>query len=218
MLELFAGFFIRELLTLLGVILAAVFLFRPGIARGRGGAMLGVTGLVAFPAFLFWIGADMHVHQSKETAFCLSCHEMYPYGQSLTEPEQALAGLHFQNYFVPRNEACYTCHTHYTLYGGIQAKLTGLRHMWHSYVAGVPDPIHLYGEYRNRECLRCHAEAPSFLNASAHEGQFQAIHDEEVSCLLCHGPIHDVKEGEVRAAVDGTRRFRLPELVAGGMQ
>jgi nitrate/TMAO reductase-like tetraheme cytochrome c subunit len=215
-LELLAGLLVREVLTLLGVALAAIFLIRPWLARARTGAMVGAIALLGFPAFLFWIGADVHVHQSKETTFCLSCHSMYPYGQSLTEPDKALAGVHFQNYFVPRDEACYTCHTNYTLFGGIQAKFTGLQHMWHAYVAGVPDPIQLYGEWNNRECLRCHAEAPSFLEQPAHEGQIPAMQDNDLSCLLCHGPMHGVEKGEVRAAIEGRKEFRLPTSGMGG--
>jgi cytochrome c-type protein NapC len=217
-LELFAGLLVRELLTALGVLLAAIFLLRPGLARRRAGAMLGTIGLAGFPAFLFWVGADVHVNHSKETTFCLSCHSMYPYGQSLTRADEGmLAAVHFENYYVPRAEACYTCHTDYTLYGGLKAKFTGLQHMWHAYVAGVPDPIQLYREYGNRECLRCHSGAPTFVQQPAHEGQIPQMEDGELSCLLCHGPMHGVEEGEVQAAIERSKEFQFPPgLQIGG--
>ena len=211
MLELFPGLMLPGLLTAIGVLLAGAFLLRPGLARGRAGAVFGSVALLGVPAFLLWVGVDQHVQHSKATTFCLSCHAMWPYGESLTESDEALlAAVHFENRYVPEDAACYSCHTEYTLYGGLKAKLSGLDHMWHAYVAGVPDPIHLYNDYRNRECLRCHEGAPSFRQQPAHEGQLQALKEEELSCLLCHGPVHAVEEGEVTAAIEGRREFRLP--------
>lgn len=217
MLELFPELWISGLFTALGVLLGVLFLARPSLARSRSGALLGALALGGLPLFLLWIGMDVHVQHSKETDFCLSCHSMLPYGQSLTEAEEGmLAGVHFEHHYVPQEYACYSCHTEYTLYGGLKAKFAGLQHMWHSYVVGVPDPIELYGDYANRECLRCHEGVPSFVQQPAHEGQLEELSEGALSCLLCHGPLHGVEEGEVTAALEGRTRFRLPETLGRG--
>lgn len=217
MLELFPGLLLPGLLTALGVLAALAFLVRPELARGRGGAVAGAVGLLGLPALLLWVGIDHHVQLSKDTEFCLSCHSMDPYGASLTHREEGLlAAVHFGNRYVDPQHACYACHTSYTMYGGLQAKIGGLQHMWHAYVAGVPDPIELYAEYENRECLRCHGGRPSFLQQPAHQGQIQQMQEEDLSCLLCHGPVHGVEEGEVSAALEGRRDFARPDLGGKG--
>jgi len=215
--ELFPPLVLTGALTLLGVALAAILLARPAVARGRGGAVLGVVALLFFPLALYWFGMDVHMHHTKETAFCLSCHAMHPYGESLTELEEGmLAAVHFQSRYVPKQEACYTCHTQYTLYGGVQAKIAGVQHVWHNYVAGVSDPIQLYEPYQNRDCLRCHESTPAWRQQPAHQGQLQMMRDEEISCLTCHGPLHGVEEGEVTAAIEGRGEFALPQGVFDG--
>jgi cytochrome c-type protein NapC len=70
-----------------------------------------------------------------------------------------LAAAHFQNHRVPADEACYTCHTNYAMFGGMKAKIGGLRHIYVYYLGKPPQPadIKLYEPYNNRECLHCHA-------------------------------------------------------------
>lgn len=41
-----------------------------------------------------------------------------------------VAAAHFQNHRVPADEACYACHTDYVFYGGLRAKMRGLRHIY----------------------------------------------------------------------------------------
>lgn len=62
----------------------------------------------------------------------------------------------------------------------------------------------------NRECLHCHENVLSFRQHAAHQAAMAKRTSGEVSCLLCHGRVHDVEQGEVRAAVTGERRFTLP--------
>lgn len=219
MLELFPGLLLPGLLTALGVLLAVVLLVRPSLARHRRGAVIGTMALLGVPLFLLWVGMDQHVQESKDTSFCLSCHAMHPYGESVTEKgyeEGNLAAVHFQNRYMPRKQACYTCHTQYTMFGGLEAKWAGVQHLWSAYVAGVPDPIELYGEYQNRDCLRCHQERPTFLNQAAHQGSIQQMVEGDLSCLLCHAPMHGVEEGEVTAAIEESKDFRMPHIGGPG--
>lgn len=214
MLELFPGLMLQTLTTALAVVLAVALLLRPRWVRRPGGVVFASVTVVALPLLLLFMGASQHIEHTKETVFCLGCHAMYPYGQSLLEEEQGvLAAAHYQDGLVPPEHACFSCHTEYTLFGGLRAKTKGLQHMWYAYVAGVPDPIALYDPYSNRECLYCHGSARSFRTQPAHEGSIPQMADNELSCLLCHGPAHGVEPGEVHAAEEGTRDFRLPEAV-----
>ena len=125
---------------------------------------------------------------------------MEPYGQSLhVDDPFHLAAAHFQNHRVPPDEACYTCHTNYAMFGGVKAKLGGLRHLYVYYLGKPPKPadIKLYEPYNNRECLHCHAGARSFEEGAVHIADPTLLADiklNKVSCLSsgCHQVVHDV--------------------------
>src|SRR5207248_5717469 len=134
--------------------------------------------------------------RSKQTSFCLSCHIMEPYGRSLHVDDKSwIPAAHFQNSRVPRDEACYTCHTQYTLYGGFRSKMRGLHHIWVQYVAGAKPPIHLYEPYNNRECLHCHAGARGFEEEPTHQAAMDELTSNKTSCLTagCHDTSHNVE-------------------------
>jgi len=177
------------------VVLAALPALRPALTRGRRGRILAFVTLFLLPALLTAGGLKAHMEQAKSTEFCLSCHVMEPYGDSLwTEDAAYLAASHFQNRRVPREAACYSCHTDYTMFGDVNAKIRGLRHVWVQYVSGPPAPeeIELYSPYRNRECLHCHGGARAFLENDFHVEMLAELRSEETSCLDCHGDVHDV--------------------------
>ena len=55
---------------------------------------------------------------------------MEAYGKSLRIDDPSyIPASHFQNNRIPRNEACYTCHTNYAMFGGVKAKIGGLKHL-----------------------------------------------------------------------------------------
>ena len=56
------------------------------------------------------------------------------------------------------------------MFGGIKAKLGGLKHIYVYYLGTPPSPenIKLYEPYNNRECLHCHAGARSFEEGAVH--------------------------------------------------
>ena len=99
-----------------------------------------------------------------------------------------------QNKRVPREDACFVCHTSYAMYGDIEAKLKGLQHVWVNYVTGPPDELALYEPYQNRECLYCHASARSFEENDFHLDSRTELETNEFSCLECHTPVHDIAE------------------------
>src|ERR1044071_8706174 len=128
-----AAFFIVSICLIVGVIL------RPEITAARPGKILAFVTLFVLPVIAGGLGLSEHFETSKQTAFCLSCHVMQPYGKSLyVDDKRYLAAAHFQNHRIPVDEACYTCHTDYVLYGGVRAKIRGMRHVYIQYLGHVP--------------------------------------------------------------------------------
>jgi cytochrome c-type protein NapC len=179
------------------IFIALVAIWRPSLAMQGGGRVYGFVALFILPALAALGGLSAHVEHSKTTGFCLSCHVMEPYGQSLhIDDPQHLPALHWQNGNVPRDAACYACHTDYTLYGDLHAKLRGLRHVYVQYLGRIPARLHLYRPYNNRECLHCHAGTRPFLEASPHKDEpdtMTRIATSRLSCLTegCHSITHD---------------------------
>ena len=160
------------------------------------GSLIGlivVTGILVASMSL-----ETHMENSKRTEFCLSCHAMETHGMSLyVDDKEYIPAVHFQNHRIPKDQACFTCHTSYTMYGDYAAKLRGLRHLYYQYIAGIPDTIRLYEPYNNRECLHCHDGARSFEQQPIHSstpGLLDSIKTNKMSCLSggCHDIAHDV--------------------------
>lgn len=189
------------------IALIALLVIRPAITVTRGGKILAFVGLFIFPLLSGWMGYSAHVERSKSTNFCLSCHVMEQHGRSLLADDRSfLAATHFQNNLVRRDQACYTCHTDYTMYGDLNAKIRGMRHVWVQYFGTEPRPeeIRLYTPYNNRECLHCHLGARSFEEGATHnaeEGRMALIRANQLSCGSsgCHDIVHNIRElGTVR--------------------
>ncbi len=169
--------------------------FRPSLTKARGGKILAFAALFVVPLLATGLGTATHLEHSKSTEFCLSCHVMEPYGRSLAiDDSEYLPAVHFQNGLVDRGHACFDCHTSYTMYGDLQAKLRGLKHVWVNYLGTVPEKLELYEPYQNRECLHCHAGARSFAENEFHADDLEALLGGETSCLECHEFVHAVQE------------------------
>ncbi len=183
---------------LLSAALVGLLVFRPGITGTRGGKMLAFPVLFLLPLLCIAMGVTSEVERSKSTSFCLSCHIMQPYGRSLyVDDPSYLAGSHFQNHRVPAEQACYTCHTNYAMFGGIRAKIHGLQHVYVQYLGTPKQPLHLYEPYNNRECLHCHLGARSFEEGAVHNADpdlLPAVKANKMSCLSsgCHDVVHNV--------------------------
>jgi nitrate/TMAO reductase-like tetraheme cytochrome c subunit len=193
---------IALLLFLIAVtaILIAVLVLRPGLTTTPGGKILAFFVLFLLPLVCLGMGTTYHIDHSKETQFCLSCHEMEPFGKSLMVDDPAhLPAAHFQNHRVPAGEACFTCHTTYAMFGDVRAKMHGLRHVYVHYLRTPPAPeaIRLYDPFNNRECLHCHLGARSFEEGAVHNADpdlLPAIKTNKTSCLSsgCHEVAHNV--------------------------
>ena len=150
-------------IAVLDGVLIVLLKLRPALALAPGGKMLAFMALFLLPTPVLAQGLAHRLEQSKSTGFCLSCHVMEPYGQSLlVDSEEQLPANHFQNRRIDRNQACYTCHTSYAMFGDVQAKIAGVKHLFVNFLGTIPEPLTLYQLYQNRECLHCHSDARSF--------------------------------------------------------
>lgn len=182
------------------IVVACLVVLRPGLTVVRGGKILAFLGLFIFPAMAAMLGFESHLERSKETSFCLTCHIMGPYGRSLyVDDPSFIPAAHFQNARVPRDQACYTCHTDYSIYGGFKSKIRGLHHIYAQYLTTPKQPIKLYSAYNNRECLHCHLGARSFEQGAVHTADPQTMQDiknNKLSCTSsgCHANVHNVAQ------------------------
>ncbi|MEM8964570.1 MAG: NapC/NirT family cytochrome c [Acidobacteriota bacterium] len=181
-------------IALVSVVLIALLASRPQLTRGHAGKAIAFVAMFVLPSLVTAVGVQVHLERAKSTEFCLSCHEMEPYGESLHVADPTwVAANHFLSNRVARDQACYTCHTQYTMFGDVNAKLAGLKHLWIHYTGDIPETIELYQPYNNRECLHCHGAARNYLENEFHDGMIAEMASGEVSCLDCHGPVHDVE-------------------------
>lgn len=182
------------------IALLVPLVLRPNVTVAQGGRVFAFLAITVVPVLAGVLGLEEHMERSKTTAFCLSCHPMEKYGRSLhVDDISFIPASHFQFGRVPRETACFSCHTNYTMFGDYKAKLTGLHHVYVEYLGRVPDKLALYEPYNNRECLHCHSESRSFLEAVSHKsepGRMQAIGANQLSCLSkgCHDTAHGIDQ------------------------
>ncbi len=182
------------------VVLAILLATRAELTRARGGKILAFITLFILPVVAVGLGYSEHMERATSTEFCLSCHVMHDFGRSLyVDDPSYIPAAHFQNNLVPRNHACYTCHTDYTMFGTFHAKLRGLRHIYVQYIGTVPKPadIKLYTAFNNRECLHCHAGMRAFEEEPKHiknPDMMRQIASNQLSRISahCHDTVHNV--------------------------
>lgn len=184
----------------LTIVLALFSGLRSKLAQSNEGKALAIVGLLVLPALSAWFGFEEQMNRAESTKFCLSCHVMNDYGKSLLVDDPSyVPAHHYQNNLVPRDHACYTCHTDYAMFGTAYAKMRGMRHVLVQYFGTVPKPeeIKLYEAYNNRECLHCHLGGRKFEDSPKHAklpNMLADIKSNHLSCTSskCHDTIHDV--------------------------
>lgn len=188
------------ILAALTIVIAVFVGLRSGFTQSREGKVLAFIGLLVLPVICGVFGFQEQMTRAESTNFCLSCHVMTDYGKSLyIDDPSYIPARHFQNNYVPRDHACYTCHTDYAMFGTTRSKLRGMRHVLVQYFGTVPKPedIKLYEAYNNRECLHCHLGARKFEEATKHlklPGMLADMKSNKLSCTSskCHDTVHDV--------------------------
>jgi hypothetical protein len=175
------------------VAVPAMLILAWGLVRGRLPAPMGVMGLVLTVA-AYGLGMLMVMEESKDVRFCGSCHLMTPIVTSLRATDgSSLAAVHFTRGLVPTNEACYTCHSGYGIWGTFGAKKAGTMHMLHNLTGHYALPLELNGPFDIASCLGCHAGAASFRNVEAHQDPDvqQALLSHTMACTgACHPAAH----------------------------
>lgn len=192
--------FIEVLFISITLVLAILVAARAELTRAKGGKVLAFLALFILPAMAVWVGFSEHMQRAESKQFCLSCHVMNDFGRSLyVDDPSYIPAKHFQNNLVPRDHACYTCHTDYTMFGTVHAKFRGLRHIYVQYLGKVPQPadIKLYTPFNNRECLHCHAGTRSMEEEPKHSktpDMMSRINSNQMSCMAanCHDTVHEV--------------------------
>jgi cytochrome c-type protein NapC len=191
---------IEVLFIIIVLVLAVLVAARAELTRAGGGKILAFLALFILPSLAVWVGFSEQMERAESTKFCLSCHVMHDFGRSLYADDPSfLPAAHFQNNLVPRDHACYTCHTDYTMFGTLHSKMRGLHHIYVQYLGTIPQPadIKLYTPFNNRECFHCHAGARDFEEEPSHSktpDMMSRIKSNQMSCMTanCHDVVHDV--------------------------
>ena len=188
------------------MVMVAVLTFgiawRPEFTATRGGKIFAFLALCILPVLSNWAGFQKQMDRSTSTKFCMSCHVMADFGKSLyVDDKSFVPAAHFQNNFVPRDHACFTCHTDYTMFGDYKAKLRGVHHVWVQYFGKIPkaEDIKLYIPYNNRECLHCHGGSRKFEDSSSHHktpDMLEKTISGQLSCTAsdCHDTVHNIAD------------------------
>ena len=192
-------------LIILGIVVSLV------IYRGRqteGSALwLHLLTLGVLPLVLLAIGNFATLEYATEVKFCGSCHlTMKPYIDDLHNAKsQSLASLHAQNRFAPGTE-CYSCHANYGIHGTLEAKLTGLRHVYKYNTGTYELPLKMPHAFENTLCLKCHNGAKRFMAQEVHldSGKVsEELRSNQTECISCHGPAHEIPKVKKASASGG---------------
>jgi nitrate/TMAO reductase-like tetraheme cytochrome c subunit len=174
------------------VALPAIALLVLGLLRGRLPASFTAAGLL-LPFAAYGLGSLYVMEGSKQTEFCGSCHIMTPILASVRGADGSLASIHYMRGLVPYDQACYTCHSGYGIWGNFDAKVAGLSHMARTVTGDYELPLKMWAPFDIDSCLGCHAHAPSFRNVEAHQDADlqKALLAREMSCTgVCHPEAH----------------------------
>jgi nitrate/TMAO reductase-like tetraheme cytochrome c subunit len=184
--------------AILVVLYAAVKVYR-GQMQGFAAKGLLFAGIVLLPIFTVSTGMLLVFVRAERVEFCGSCHHaLESFVDDMRNPQsEGLAAVHFKNRYIASNQ-CYECHTSYGLFGTFQAKLAGIAQVSRYYTRTYEVPLKMLKPYSNEDCLKCHAASMKWLSHQVHTpaGMGEALFDDDVSCMDCHGTAHHVAEGE----------------------
>ena len=184
--------------AILVVLYAVVRVYR-GQVQGFAARGLLFAGIVLLPIFTVSTGMLLVFVRAERVEFCGSCHRaLKRYVDDMLDPQcEGLAAAHFKNRYIASNQ-CYECHTSYGLFGTFQAKVVGIAQVSRYYTRTYEVPLTMAKPYSNEDCLKCHAASMKWLSHRVHTpaGVGEALFDDEVSCMSCHGVAHHVAVSE----------------------
>jgi nitrate/TMAO reductase-like tetraheme cytochrome c subunit len=183
------------------------------LVRSRLPTALASTVMLLLPVFTYVLGDLLVLEESKSVRFCGSCHQtMSPVVQAMRSDGETLSAVHYQTGAVSHAEACYECHSGYGIWGTVDAKMAGVKHMIHTVTGNFDFPLKHHGTFDISSCLSCHAAAKPFRKAETHrdEGIQQALLSGAMGCTgVCHPAAHP--ESALNGAQDG-----VPIAAGGG--
>ena len=180
------------ILCLIGIMLIVISLIIRRNGKSREWRLLAFLSFFFLPIVFAFGVVSQKMTAMQKTDFCGSCHTMTPYIESLTfDDDEPLSSVHYRNNYVPQEKACYSCHTSYAMFGGVNAKIRGLRHVWTYLTDADKDSIALYEPYSNDNCLHCHGPSERYLKSKDHRKDKNLLENLRLgkeSCLSagCH--------------------------------
>lgn len=186
--------------------------FRPRLTRFT--KLMLLFGIGAFPIGAAMTGNYVGFEATKSRQFCGSCHVMTPYVADSVDPRSgSLAARHARNAMFGADN-CYACHADYGMFGTVETKLGGMRHIY-EYVLHYRNmslgqartAIRIRRPFQNATCMQCHSTAnPGWNAVKDHASMLDRVRSGEVSCASegCHGPAHPfTKPAKVEAKSSG---------------
>lgn len=182
------------LLGLASAVALLVYLAKGAAWRATAAAKwLLLAGLFLLPSMTMLLGNVTGFHNARQS--CAQCHTMDPWVADMKDPASTtLAALHYKDRLINEDQ-CYTCHSGYGLMGNVQAKMSGLSHVLHYYVTGVPAEIKAHRPFPSTTCLHCHVDAAGYQKIEQHvDAEMQPnILSGKMSCFECHAAPHPRK-------------------------
>lgn len=181
-------------LGLAAAVLLVLFLAKGAAWRSTPAAKwLLLAGLFLLPSMTMLLGNVVGFHNTRQS--CTQCHTMDPWVEDMKDPKSTtLAALHYKDRLINEDQ-CYTCHGGYGLMGNVQAKMSGLSHVTHYYLTGVPEEIKIKRPFPRETCFHCHLEAAGYQKIEQHVDPEMKpkILSGELSCFECHAAPHPRK-------------------------
>jgi cytochrome c nitrite reductase small subunit len=179
-----------------------------GVARVPALVFARLVALMAFivlPTGAIFL-ANYHTFEGvHEVRGCASCHVMLPMVNDMRDPgSETLAALHYKNKYIAKDQ-CYHCHSDYGLGGGLEAKMTGFRHLARYTTRTYQEPIKARVKFDNNNCLTCHDGTPKWVAVPSHVESHKEFVANQVTCLDCHGQAHPTAEQRTPGSSDYPR-------------
>ena len=167
--------------------------------------LVALMALIVLPVGAVFL-ANYHTFEGvHEVRGCASCHVMLPMVNDMRDPgSETLAALHYKNKWIAEDQ-CYHCHSDYGFRGGLEAKMTGFRHLARYTTRTYKEPIVARVKFNNQNCLQCHEGTPKWVAVESHVEAHKDLTANQVKCIDCHAEPHPTAEQRTPGSSDYPR-------------
>jgi nitrate/TMAO reductase-like tetraheme cytochrome c subunit len=145
-----------------------------------------VATILVVGVILLALSLNFGVHATSTSTFCSSCHMMAP--QALTWEVSSHSSVE-----------CKDCHIAPGVDNLVEAKIGGLRELYHTVTDSYVAPIRMPSLIPNESCLKCHNLSNRPVTTSGDIIIDHNIHEEkEIKCVTCHDGVAHGKVSERR--------------------